>query len=878
MTAKQLADAVQQLPGAPVRPGEEPGIEAARLSIIHSNLGLALQSRGQLARAQEQYKRAIEMDSSQVQTLSLRVMNARGPVGFRSLMNAVQSKLRGVTQVLGRDQPVGCHIAVGDDSTITISIIRASLWDQMTQAALITDVGFLQVLRDQVLTGEFEAGLEKGIQQKNGAQQRAEKETNREAKEEQDDEEDGMEQVEEDGVELERLSSSSSSKSPSSPPPPPPPPPPPRSSSSAKFSSGPSSVSSIKITVNKKRFAEMYERNMLMLKSLTPHQADVLKKCWREVDGKLIMEFDVHIRASAGAGKTFVALHISVRYLEDVSAHILFVAQNEALAYFVAKWLYTRTQDQSILSRFHVLYGAELKRGRFIVDADTGRLLLEEIDASERVEYILLVVDEAHQVFSTFPADFADRYISTPSDNSSTATTRRLLLSDISQSDSLTDQFAAAGISGTKEGVLTQVVRSTERIVVGAAAFQTNDADAGSTCHHKASGPPLKALLFPPQLDNRSRMEQYAREVRNAMHDLKKQFEGMDFPDRVAIIVPDTEFIEAFKPLLQLVLGEDYEFVDAAEANRCIPTSGGASVVAKSKQCLVLDTADNFNGLERLIVIATGLDSPTGKDAAGKARSQLYRAITRAQMMVAVVNEVLPGGWLEFLPCVDFDSSKQFDVNEESKQNVRGAALAILEGAKQDATVMGLEAQDADQEMDPTDAEKDPKQKIEDMTGVRKPAKQTSKKEAKRDLDKKSRREVPETGVADQQGNRVQSTVWDTSGVEASEGVTPAFMPLQTVNGAEVKEVGVVIIYCWGNLLKAGPSTPLMCTRVCSLIFTFFHICSSRSGRFCPSFETAPGLPTGNPTSAAGTHWRSTTTRADAEGSRWRAETSPKSI
>jgi hypothetical protein len=45
----------------------------------------------------------------------------------------------------------------------------------MTQAALITDVGFLQVLRDQVLTGDFEVGLEKGIQQTGGVSQRTEK-------------------------------------------------------------------------------------------------------------------------------------------------------------------------------------------------------------------------------------------------------------------------------------------------------------------------------------------------------------------------------------------------------------------------------------------------------------------------------------------------------------------------------------------------------------------------------------------------------------------------------------------------------------------------------------------------------------------------------
>jgi hypothetical protein len=48
--------------------------------------------------------------------------------------------------------------------------------------------------------------------------------------------------------------------------------------------------------------------------------------------------------------------------------------------------------------------------------------------------------------------------------------------------------------------------------------------------------------------------------------------------------------------------------------------------------------------------------------AAAKTRSQLYRAITRAQMMVVVVNEVLHGGWLEFLTRVKYDKEKQFDI------------------------------------------------------------------------------------------------------------------------------------------------------------------------------------------------------------------------
>ena len=52
----------------------------------------------------------------------------------------------------------------------------------------------------------------------------------------------------------------------------------------------------------------------------------------------------------------------------------------------------------------------------------------------------------------------------------------------------------------------------------------------------------------------------------------------------------------------------------------------------------------------RPIVIAVDLDhaiiSTGGGNTTLEARSRLYRAITRAQLMAAVVNEIVVGGWL----------------------------------------------------------------------------------------------------------------------------------------------------------------------------------------------------------------------------------------
>ena len=87
---------------------------------------------------------------------------------------------------------------------------------------------------------------------------------------------------------------------------------------------------------------------------------------------------------------------------------------------------------------------------------------------------------------------------------------------------------------------------------------------------------------------------------------------------------------------------------------------------AAGVECLVLDSLEQFDGLERLIILAVGLDEPISdlpeeaasrgsskpddqarSDADQRTRSRLYRAVTRAHMQVLVINELISGGWLE---------------------------------------------------------------------------------------------------------------------------------------------------------------------------------------------------------------------------------------
>ena len=142
----------------------------------------------------------------------------------------------------------------------------------------------------------------------------------------------------------------------------------------------------------------------------------------------------------------------------------------------------------------------------------------------------------------------------------------------------------------------------------------------------------------------------------------------------VAILVPSMEFLLPFKNALQASLRTETVFMqrhrrfcltDAAEACSHLP-SGMLKQQAKpvrgedssGAESLVLDTVPRFDGLERLIVVAVGLDSARtgGSEGEGgtvpvgdhyESRSQLYRAITRAHFMVAVVNDLQQEGWLK---------------------------------------------------------------------------------------------------------------------------------------------------------------------------------------------------------------------------------------
>jgi streptogramin lyase len=251
------------------------------------------------------------------------------------------------------------------------------------------------------------------------------------------------------------------------------------------------------------------------------------------------------------------------------------------------------------------------------------------------------------------------------------------------------------------------------------------------------------------------------------------------------------------------VNGQSFQFIEAAVANRTVSTCRAAA--RKVDQQLVLDTVDNFNGLERLIVIAVDLDSPIELGAAAKTRSQLYRAITRSQMMVVVVNEVLRGGWLEFLTCVKYNEEASFNTAHELKQNVKGSASKLLKQQQQHEQWQkqqqeeeeGGGEEDEEEDEDDEDEEDDEEDKEDDEDEGKEDEKDKDEVEDdeddKDDADdeddegnqkeqgqKEPKQKLTKAEEGDQQqgklvkdwleeveqadfGERVESTVWDTS-------------------------------------------------------------------------------------------------------------------
>ena len=318
------------------------------------------------------------------------------------------------------------------------------------------------------------------------------------------------------------------------------------------------------------------------------------------------------------------------------------------------------TINSQILANLHVLC-APIEEGPRHFEMVDKKLAFKTIKKQGLVPYQLVVVDEAHHLYSNeHSRALVERYAQGA---------ERLLLADVSQSHGRKIEWP----KDTSPVQLTKVVRCSQRIVAGAMAFQLDGADGKSkktdtSSQHKATGPPLKSFLFdiPAGTD---RLDCYVERTIRAIHYIMDEYPGLVLHNRLAILVPNEYLRDELKerirqPLKDIKQGKQFELISAKDAACTIHRTRGH----ETTENLVLDTVANFDGLERLIVIGVDLDlviQNPGTDTHAS-RSLLYRALTRAHMVVAIVNELLHGGWLEFLMGVQIESGKFEAEGEEA--------------------------------------------------------------------------------------------------------------------------------------------------------------------------------------------------------------------
>ena len=469
--------------------------------------------------------------------------------------------------------------------------------------------------------------------------------------------------------------------------------------------------SEMTIAVDLSLFADVYESSILQLDQLTPHQEEKMG------DALWLLRGDethiVHLTAPAGAGKTFVAQQIVLDLLKDLSCEgiILFSARTVPLCLFFVKWLVKRclnsrieVEDEqmmkTIVERVQVLH-PPYEQGPLAVKLNEEKGDIEFVGVPEggKVQSILLVVeDEAHHTYGDPELKLqVERQILR------WAPCHRLLLSDVSQSQGTEIAYP----KDRKVVELTEVVRSSKRIITAANDFSLcGTKEKVPTCHHASEGPPLQTFLFDMQQEDEPRRDElYAEQTIAALQSVVTQFERLPLHDRLAIIVPDEGMRARLQEKLKARLAaafpsRSFELVDAQRASRTYKKGVGSS------EWLVLDTIENMDGLERLIVIAVGLDSsiPENSEAAAdgdvlrtrstlQTRSHLYRALTRAHMLVCVVNETLPRGWLAYLTRLKLSKDGAFD--EASALAERTAAGESVANEKKRVTKCKEEAQAA---------------------------------------------------------------------------------------------------------------------------------------------------------------------------------------
>ena len=424
------------------------------------------------------------------------------------------------------------------------------------------------------------------------------------------------------------------------------------------------------LRLDKTYFCEDYESQLLQQSKLTEHQRLTLEKLQKAESPFL------HLSAVAGSGKTFLAVQIVIETLNDTAGQILFVAPSLPLCYYLIRWLGRRGLHEkifleSLLDRVVI----RTPDTNFMKLAIKGGCLVGSPSSTlSKSKFDLTVVDEAHDIFKQ-PDVLESGFLS------KVDTKKWLLLSNLSQSSVLKPTFPA----DMTEGRLTEVVRCSKRIVAGAAAFVASPDDKeglGSLC---PDGPPLKTFLFEAATaDAVKDYGKYVEHTISAIRFIVHSYPSLSLHHRLALLISDDDLRQEFEDKLDEALRIEFRnrkfgFTTFEDSMSVLPLDLLAERLEHKdhEEVIILDTVDNAKGLEQLFVICIDLDSKISDSEIDVAtRARIYQGLTRAQLHAVVVNQVVKGGWLEFLGLIESQVNK-FDEQKALAETRATAASEI---------------------------------------------------------------------------------------------------------------------------------------------------------------------------------------------------------
>ena len=424
------------------------------------------------------------------------------------------------------------------------------------------------------------------------------------------------------------------------------------------------------LRLDKTHFCEDYESQLLQQSTLTEHQRLTYEKMQKAKSSFL------HLSAVAGAGKTFLAVQLVIETLKNSAGQILFVAPNLPLCFYFMRWLGRRGMHekislQSLLDRVVVL----TPDTNFMnLAVQGGRLVGSPNSKLSKSKFDLTVVDEAHDIFKQ-PDVLESGFLS------KVDTKRWLVLSNLSQSSVLKPIFPA----DMTEGRLTEVVRCTKRIVAGAAAFHATPQEKeglGSLC---PDGPALKTFLFEAATaDAVKDYGKYVEQTLSAIQFFVHSYTILSLHHRLALLISDHDFLKEFQPKLDRALRDGFRnrkfsFTTFEDSMSFLPLDLLAEGLDQEdhEEVIILDTVEHAKGLEQLFVICIDLDSKISDSEIDVAtRARIYQGLTRAQLHAVVVNQVVKGGWLEFLGLIESQVDK-FD-EQTALEETRAAAASEI--------------------------------------------------------------------------------------------------------------------------------------------------------------------------------------------------------